>query len=402
VPTNDLRIKRAILGLGAEKHQDREAATHWLLEAGEPALPPLKAATGSPDPEVRLRAEKLVMYISSGITPSTPSEIREFLRRFSEADSREKARIAGTTHELGFRFAWAVLKIYVRSDAKEQWRQRFVDSLGLLMIDPLTKKEDIITLSACVLQTDDEPLHSVLLSSLKKPALRDVGTNVYLNALQHGPSRPLLLRQTVSFLQAVGDYDQAVRLVEERMQDKVALTKETVVNALFVCENNLRSEERAAGLYDKLVELDPKNADNYYGRAHNYHWIEKYKEAAANYTKALDLGYDDVHMIYENRAICYRELKLWDKALEDFTKVIELHPDDRYWYSERGHVFLNQGKLKEAAADFERAMGFEPRTTSEQRFREAVQKERDSVLQKLKTEDSDKLRKLRGQAFNND
>jgi HEAT repeat protein len=56
-------IKRLIDQLGSDRFKDREQATHGLSKIGKSALPSLKEATKSPDPEVRRRARRLVEQI---------------------------------------------------------------------------------------------------------------------------------------------------------------------------------------------------------------------------------------------------------------------------------------------------------------------------------------------------
>src|SRR5690349_25072559 len=58
---DEKRIQDAIKGLGAESFEEREKATADLKKIGAPALEALKkAAADSDDPEVRVRAKRLV------------------------------------------------------------------------------------------------------------------------------------------------------------------------------------------------------------------------------------------------------------------------------------------------------------------------------------------------------
>ena len=79
-----VRVREAVRQLGSPEYRDREAATMELQELGEVALPDLREATGSPDPEVRRRAQWLLMTVlraagkskSTGLTmtPVLPGE----------------------------------------------------------------------------------------------------------------------------------------------------------------------------------------------------------------------------------------------------------------------------------------------------------------------------------------
>jgi WD40 repeat protein len=60
-------IPRLIRQLSNPVFQEREAATRALKTLGEPALPSLRAAAASDDPETRLRASKLIDFIEHDI-----------------------------------------------------------------------------------------------------------------------------------------------------------------------------------------------------------------------------------------------------------------------------------------------------------------------------------------------
>jgi hypothetical protein len=61
--TSEKEMKRWIAQFGSARFKDREQATQELSQLGKSALPSLKEATHSPDPEVRRRAQQLVEQI---------------------------------------------------------------------------------------------------------------------------------------------------------------------------------------------------------------------------------------------------------------------------------------------------------------------------------------------------
>src|SRR4051794_39018486 len=58
------QVDRLIRQLGSDRYAQRESATQALDRLGGPALPALRKAAGSPDPEVRRRARRLVAAIA--------------------------------------------------------------------------------------------------------------------------------------------------------------------------------------------------------------------------------------------------------------------------------------------------------------------------------------------------
>ena len=96
------KIDRLIRQLGSEKFSEREAATEALQEIGGPALPALrKAFRTSDDPEMRLRADRLVEAIccrGQATIRALRGEIQEDDLR-PELDVRPAAGRSGSAHQ---------------------------------------------------------------------------------------------------------------------------------------------------------------------------------------------------------------------------------------------------------------------------------------------------------------
>ena len=99
----------------------------------------------------------------------------------------------------------------------------------------------------------------------------------------------------------------------------------------------------AAADYDKLIELDPDNADAYHERGDFYYEMDEYGKAIADYSRAIEL--EPRHAsAYFNRAYAYGEISEYDKAIADYSKAIELDPSDAQAYYNRGLDYQNKGE----------------------------------------------------------
>ena len=108
--------------------------------------------------------------------------------------------------------------------------------------------------------------------------------------------------------------------------------------------------------YDKLIELDPDNADAYYERGDFYYEMDEYNKAIADYSKAIEL--DSGHALaYFNRAYAYGEIGEYNKAIADYSKAIELNPSDAQAYYNRGLDYHNKGEVPKAVSDLEKCIG---------------------------------------------
>jgi len=108
--------------------------------------------------------------------------------------------------------------------------------------------------------------------------------------------------------------------------------------------------------YDKLIELDPDNANAYYERGDFYYEMDEYNKAIADYSKAIEL--DPGHVLaYFNRAYAYGEIGEYNKAIADYSKAIELNPSDAQAYYNRGLDYHNKGEVPKAVSDLEKCIG---------------------------------------------
>ena len=112
---------------------------------------------------------------------------------------------------------------------------------------------------------------------------------------------------------------------------------------------------RAVADYDKLIELDPNNADTYYKRGDSYYERDEYNKAIADYSKAIQLNpnYADA---YYSRGCAYGEANECDKAIADYNKAIDLNPSDSFAYYDRGLAHGERGEVPKAVSDLEKCI----------------------------------------------
>jgi tetratricopeptide (TPR) repeat protein len=58
---------------------------------------------------------------------------------------------------------------------------------------------------------------------------------------------------------------------------------------------------------------------------------------------------------YIQRGLTYADLGMYEKAIQDCTEAIKLNPDDPGYYYVRRSIHLNNGRHREARADYEMA-----------------------------------------------
>jgi tetratricopeptide (TPR) repeat protein len=114
--------------------------------------------------------------------------------------------------------------------------------------------------------------------------------------------------------------------------------------------------EEAIADYDRVIGLDPKDADAYGDRAFAKINLKRYEEAIVDLDKAIGLNPKNA-VTYHNRSFAKFELKRWEEAIADLDKAIELDPKkNAVTYNNRGFSKLKLGRHEDAVTDLETSL----------------------------------------------
>lgn len=92
-------------------------------------------------------------------------------------------------------------------------------------------------------------------------------------------------------------------------------------------KGNLNLLDEAIKDFDKIIELDPNNANAYFFRGNAKANLTCHRSAILDFNKAIELGLNEIS-VYCNRAMALLNEKDFEKALNDITYAIELNPQD--------------------------------------------------------------------------
>lgn len=120
---SDLKIDALLRGLADENFRVREQSTRELWELGDAALPALRGASSSADPEQAIRARELLRKIQLHITPDTDPSVILLVESYHKASPAEKTLLLG---KMRGKRAWQqMLKLYsAETDAELRERLR--------------------------------------------------------------------------------------------------------------------------------------------------------------------------------------------------------------------------------------------------------------------------------------
>lgn len=124
-----------------------------------------------------------------------------------------------------------------------------------------------------------------------------------------------------------------------------------------------RQDASIAVLQD-LTKVAPKRADIWAALGDVARRNERFEEASAAYSQAIDLvgaPTKQQWVLFYARGICFERLKQWDKAEPDFRKALALSPDEAAVLNYLGYSYLEIGtNLSEAVTMIETAAKARP------------------------------------------
>ncbi len=124
----DKQIAAAIQQLGADSFRDRKESEKFLWEHGEQAESALREAVKSDDPEIKLRAERILKKVDQGIFPDTPEHLAAILRSYSQGNYTQR-RDAGRKLAQAGPEAYPTLFRVLRGEDDQRLRKEILQEL---------------------------------------------------------------------------------------------------------------------------------------------------------------------------------------------------------------------------------------------------------------------------------
>lgn len=112
-------------------------------------------------------------------------------------------------------------------------------------------------------------------------------------------------------------------------------------------------------LYEKVLEIKPKNVEALNNIGVSYNNAYNYEKAIIMLKKCIEIA-PDFALAYANLANSYNLLNDLDTALECANKSIELNPTIDLPYSVKGNIYTKMGELEKAEDTFNKAIALNP------------------------------------------
>jgi Flp pilus assembly protein TadD len=117
--------------------------------------------------------------------------------------------------------------------------------------------------------------------------------------------------------------------------------------------------ERALGLYDQAIALNPPHAEAYYKRGNALKNLGRLEAAVVSYDQAIERRSDYAYA-YCNRGVVQQALGLTPEALSSYAQAIELDPRDAMPHYNRALLLQENSRWEEALESYDRAVAINP------------------------------------------
>jgi len=92
-----------------------------------------------------------------------------------------------------------------------------------------------------------------------------------------------------------------------------------------IAKLNQNKPEEALVSFEKAIQLDPKSATGYLGRANALNTMGRWERSLPDYNRAIDID-PTLANAFVNRGIAYAQLGAIKRAIADYEKALELDP----------------------------------------------------------------------------
>jgi tetratricopeptide (TPR) repeat protein len=170
------------------------------------------------------------------------------------------------------------------------------------------------------------------------------------------PNKEILARETAAWIARIdGHLAEALRLDSDHGRAYFIRAKAHAENH----RHTLREPAVILADFERAIELEPKNAEFYAGRAEFHFSLNDNERALRDYDAAMKLQPRNIEFL-ERRANFYRYTKQWENAVRDATTILTLKPRKPSTRLSRSDWYLELGQHAKALKDINDEMRYFP------------------------------------------
>ena len=161
----------------------------------------------------------------------------------------------------------------------------------------------------------------------------------------------------ISF-QKLKQHHKAIALFEKHLDNtkSQSATWRWYALALF----NAAIYDKSETVFQDLAVAYPKDGDVWYSFGYFKLFKKEYEVAIKMFSKSIEIGVIEMHLVYFNRGIAYYNLKEFNSAIADMEKTIELEPEHAEAAAILAEIYKIIGNSVKAIEYYSRSLYFNP------------------------------------------
>lgn len=250
-------IAEIVSKLGSDSYKEREEASEQLWQIGQPAVGELRKGVESDDPETALRAAEVLEKVELRITPETPADILDMIRRYRDTNIETKVDILGEL--ISRRSYFQVLKLHSMEEEPEAKIRLLpvIRGVGIAGARVAITKDDFSTAEELLKMSAMEPVDMMALACL----YRSMGLLEEGMEMPDAPANVPTGLWEITLLRAKGDIDGAVKVAStvRRSQQLAGLKVLAGDPTVWLRQNGFGDNDMSA--MDSYIDLALKRWD---------------------------------------------------------------------------------------------------------------------------------------------
>jgi len=180
----------------------------------------------------------------------------------------------------------------------------------------------------------------------------------FQEALKEKPNDLVINQKLAQACKNAGQYEKAAGIYTNLSEINPENTK-IYLNNIIKMYDEANMADKAIESTNRLIELNPEDADAIYNLGYMYVKLNKYSEAVEPFKRAIEIK-PDFKYAYSNLGFCYSKLKKYKDFIAVYKKLVEIDPEDPDGWLSIGIGYMYLKNFSSAAEPIEKAVELRP------------------------------------------
>jgi len=180
----------------------------------------------------------------------------------------------------------------------------------------------------------------------------------FQEVLKEKPNDLVINQKLAMACKNAGQYEKAAEIYTNLSEINPENTK-IYLNNIIKMYDEANMPDKAIESTNRLIKLNPEDADALYNLGYMYIKLNKYSEGIEPFKRAIEIR-PDFKYAYSNLGFCYSKLKKYKDFIAVYKKLVEIDPEDADGWLNIGIGYMYLKNFSSAAKPIEKAVELRP------------------------------------------